>query len=214
MSGRAGAGRSQRPSEGSGRVLSGRFTVHMMSDVHAISGALDKEQGLRGANSEERQVGLKAGFTPAVPQPCHLPSATQRGRGEGRVPRRGTSVPPAKSPEFVGRNSLYKYRFDQGGADAGVASNRRPSAGSSRHREGAARHRTGDRTGAVDTVGARSGPVDGPQQPGVDGGAGDGDLPRNRSRRIDKEVRTGPVAGRTPGRAAETAGCVGRRGRV
>src|SRR5713101_1482441 len=95
MSGRAGAGRSQRPSEGSGRVLSGRFTVHMMSDVHAISGALDKEQGLRGANSEERQVGLKAGFIPAVPQPCHLPRASQRGRGEGRVPRRGTSVPPA-----------------------------------------------------------------------------------------------------------------------
>src|SRR6266446_5775450 len=47
------------------------------------------------ANSGERQVGLKAGFIPAVPQPCHLPSASQRGRGEGRVPRRGTSVPPA-----------------------------------------------------------------------------------------------------------------------
>src|SRR6266852_5550514 len=94
MSGRAGAGRSQRPSEGSGRVLSGRLTVHMMSDVHGISGVLNKEQGLRGANSGERQVGLKAGFTPAVPQPCHLPSASKRGRGEGRVPRRGTSVPP------------------------------------------------------------------------------------------------------------------------
>src|SRR5258708_38488364 len=67
----------------------------MMSDVHEISGVLGKEEGLRGANSGERQVGLKAGFTPAVPQPCHLPSASQRGRGEGRVPRRGTSVPPA-----------------------------------------------------------------------------------------------------------------------
>src|SRR6266853_1662035 len=39
--------------------------------------------------------GLRPGFNPAVPQPCHLPSASQRGRGEGRVPRRGTSVPPA-----------------------------------------------------------------------------------------------------------------------
>src|SRR5260370_3676605 len=67
----------------------------MMRDVHEISGVLDKEQGLRGANSGERQVGLKAGFTPAVPQTCHLPSASKRGRGEGWVPRRGTSVPPA-----------------------------------------------------------------------------------------------------------------------
>src|SRR5260370_22158145 len=42
-------------------------------------------------------VGLKAGFTPAVSQAGPFPTAPARGRGEGRVPRRGTSVPPAHS---------------------------------------------------------------------------------------------------------------------
>src|SRR5260370_36428292 len=66
----------------------------MMSDVHGISGVLNQEQGLRGSNSGERQVGLKAGFTPAIPQPCHFPSASQRGRGEGRVRGGGHLSPP------------------------------------------------------------------------------------------------------------------------
>ncbi len=36
---------------------------------------------------------------------CHLPGAAKRGRGEGRVPRRGTSVPPANL--FVTRDAQH-----------------------------------------------------------------------------------------------------------
>src|SRR6266851_2420857 len=50
-------------------------------------------------------VGLKAGFTPAVSQAGPFPTASARGRGEGRVPRRGTSVPPANLAAPVGKEA-------------------------------------------------------------------------------------------------------------
>src|SRR5438132_6780267 len=43
--------------------------------------------------SLKSQVETEAGFTPAVPQACHLPDATHRGRGEGWV-RGGDNCPP------------------------------------------------------------------------------------------------------------------------
>src|SRR5260370_42186400 len=69
----------------------------MMSDVHGISGVLNKEQGLRGANSGERQVGLKAGFNPAVPRLVTFQSPPSVAEERGGSAAGGICPPPAKS---------------------------------------------------------------------------------------------------------------------
>src|SRR5260370_37413402 len=69
----------------------------MMSDVHGISGVLNKEQGLRGANSGERQVGLKAGFNPAVPRLVTFQSPPSVAEERGGSAAGDICPPPAES---------------------------------------------------------------------------------------------------------------------